>query len=223
MGTVSENLGRIRSTLAEGVELVAVSKFHPVEALAEAYAAGQRLFGESRVQELAVKVPSMPADVRWHFIGHLQTNKVRQLLRLRPAMIESIDSGRLLDAVDAEAVKQGVVQNVLMQVHVAAEETKFGFTPEELLAYFSGRKFERLQATHICGVMGMASNTDDAARVAADFHAISDVRRRIVAECPDLRGFDVVSMGMSHDYALAMREGSTLVRVGTAIFGERNY
>lgn len=223
MSFIPENLSRIRSTLLPGVELVAVSKFHPAEALAEAYAAGQRLFGESRVQELSVKVPALPADIKWHFIGHLQTNKVRQLLKLRPAMIESVDSERLLAAIDAEAGRQGIVQNVLMQVHVAAEETKFGFAPDELLAYFADRRFESLKATHICGVMGMASNTDDEARVVADFKSIASLRSAILDACPDLRGFDVVSMGMSHDYRLAMAEGSTLVRVGTAIFGDRSY
>lgn len=223
MSAIAENINRILSTLPEGVELVAVSKFHPVETLLAAYDAGQRKFGESRVQELAVKVPSMPGDVQWHFIGHLQTNKVRQLIRLRPAMIESIDSERLLAAVDAAAAEIGVVQPVLMQVHVAAEETKFGFTPAELEAYFSDRRFESLRAVHICGVMGMATNTDDLSRVRADFESIAAVARNIRSIAPDLRGFDTISMGMSDDYTLAIGCGSNLVRVGTAIFGNREY
>lgn len=221
MTEIEQNLARICSTLLEGVELVAVSKFHPAEAIREAYDAGQRLFGESRVQELQTKVPVLPVDISWHFIGHLQTNKVRPLLRLRPAMIESVDSQRLLDAIDAEAERQGIVQRVLMQVHVAREETKTGFLPEELLDYFRSRRFEHLKATHICGVMGMASNTDDMERVRADFQAIAATKRAIVEVAPDLRGFDMLSMGMSHDYLIAMQEGATLVRVGSAIFGER--
>ncbi|MDE6198004.1 MAG: YggS family pyridoxal phosphate-dependent enzyme [Muribaculaceae bacterium] len=219
---IAEALDKIRSTLPQGVELVAVSKFHPVEALAEAYAAGQRAFGESRVQELLTKIPELPADVRWHFIGHLQTNKVRALVGTRRiALIESVDSENLLRIIDSESERAGVVSNVLMQVHVAQEQTKFGFLPDDLLDFFRRRAFESLRATHICGIMGMASNTDDTARVRADFEAIAALRRRILDIAPDLRGFDIVSMGMSDDYPLAIEAGSTLVRVGTAIFGER--
>ncbi|MGN0222665.1 MAG: YggS family pyridoxal phosphate-dependent enzyme [Muribaculaceae bacterium] len=220
MGRIADNLAAVRATLPAGVELVAVSKFHPIEALAEAYAAGQRAFGESRVQELTVKVAALPADIRWHFIGHLQTNKVKQVVG-RAALIESVDSERLLQLIDREAAARGIVQRVLMQVHVAAEQTKFGFLPIELLDYFRARRFEQLQATHICGIMGMASNTDDEDRVRADFQEIADLRRQILEMCPDLRGFDTISMGMSHDYPLAIAAGSNLVRIGTAIFGER--
>ena len=223
MSTIAENIRKIRESLPEGVTLVAVSKFHPAEAIQEAYNAGQRNFGESRVQELAVKVPQLPGDISWHFIGHLQTNKVKQLLQLRPALIESVDTERLLDVIDREAVKLGVTVRVLMQLHVAREETKFGFSPAELMQYFADRRFERLQATHICGVMGMASNTGDQARIADDFNLIASTYRDICALCPDLRGFDTVSMGMSHDYPLAVGCGSTMVRVGTAIFGDRQY
>ena len=223
-GLIASRLDAIRSTLPSdgSVELVAVSKFHPTDALARAYEAGQRVFGESRVQELASKTAELPDDIRWHFIGHLQTNKVRRLLELRPSLIESIDSERLLAAVDTEAARQGgPCARVLMQLHVAREETKFGFTPDELLDFFAARRFESLRATHICGVMGMASNTDDTDRIRADFHTIRSVFDRIRVLCPDLRGFDTVSMGMSHDYPLAIAEGATLVRVGTAIFGDR--
>lgn len=222
MTGVASRLRRIVSTLPEGVELCAVSKFHPVEALLEAYGAGQRVFGESRVQELLAKIPQMPADVRWHFIGHLQTNKVRRIVG-RVSMIESVDSERLLDLIDAESLRAGTVSRVLMQVHVAREETKFGFSPEELLDYFRGRRFERLQAVHLCGVMGMASNTDDAARVEADFRAIAGLRRQVMEMCPDLRGFDTVSMGMSGDWRVAVEQGSNMVRIGTTIFGPRQY
>lgn len=223
MTAIAENIQRIKASLPEGVELCAVSKFHPVEALREAYDAGQRTFGESRVQELLAKIPEMPTDVRWHFIGHLQTNKVRQIIG-RAAMIESVDSERLLRLIDSESERAGTVTRVLMQLHVAAEETKFGFTPDELTEFFCRRGFESLKATHICGVMGMATNTDDEARIAEDFRLISTTFEKIRSEiAPDLRGFDIVSMGMSGDYPLAIECGSTLVRVGTGIFGERQY
>ncbi len=224
MASIATSLTRIRSTLPRGVELVAVSKFHPTEALLEAYEAGQRAFGESRIQELLAKIPMLPDDIRWHFIGHLQTNKVRALVATRRiALIESVDSERLLELIDKESDRADVTSRVLMQVHVAQAETKFGFLPEELLEYFKARRFENLRATHICGIMGMASNTDDTARISADFEAIADIKRQIEALCPDLRGFDILSMGMSDDYPLAIAAGSNLVRVGTAIFGARQY
>lgn len=222
MSSVAENITRVLGELPAGVRLVAVSKFHPVEKLREAYAAGQRRFGESRVQELLAKEPQMPRDVEWHFIGHLQTNKVRQLIG-KTSLIESVDSERLLDLIDKESERSGVVTRVLMQVHVAMEETKSGFLPDELLEYFRDRRFENLKATHICGVMGMASNTDDMQRVKRDFAAIADIYGKIREMTPDLRGFDTLSMGMSHDWRLAVAEGSNLVRIGTSIFGEREY
>lgn len=222
MSGISTALGEIRSTLPQGVELVAVSKFHPADAVREAYDAGQRIFGESRINELCDKITALPDDIQWHFIGHLQTNKVRRLVGTRRiALIESIDSERLLRLVDEESARAGIISRVLLQVHVAQEETKFGFLPEELLDFFRHRAFESLKATHICGIMGMASNTDDNTRVAADFRLIADIKKQIGALCPDLRGFGILSMGMSHDYQLAVEAGSTHVRIGTAIFGER--
>lgn len=221
--SIASEIHKLQAELPEGVRLVAVSKFHPAEAVAEAYAAGQRLFGESRVQELLQKIPLCPSDIQWHFIGHLQTNKVRQLMG-KTALIESVDSERLLELIDSESVRAGVVTRVLMQVHVAREETKFGFWPDELLEYFRARKFETLKATHICGVMGMASNTDDMERVRADFRAIADVFRAIRDDSAlALRGFDMLSMGMSGDWPVAVEEGASLVRVGTRIFGPRQY
>jgi hypothetical protein len=222
MSNIAQRISAIRSTLPEGVELVAVSKFHPIEALREAYDAGQRTFGESRVQEFVAKVPQMPNDVHWHFIGHLQTNKVKQIIG-KTTLIESVDSLRLLDEIDRRSEQAGVVTRVLLQLHVAAEETKTGFTVDEMLHYFETRQFENLKATHLCGVMGMASNTDNVDRIAADFATIADTRKRILAIAPDLRGFDTVSMGMSHDYPIAIEHGATLVRIGTYIFGEREY
>ncbi len=222
MSEVGERLGRVLSTLPCGVGLVAVSKYHPADAVAEAYAAGQRIFGESRVQELTAKAAALPADIHWHFIGHLQTNKVRTLLAVPNVMlIESVDSVRLLECIDREAARVGRTARVLMQVHVAAEETKFGFAPDEFTDYFAVRRFKGLKATHICGIMGMATNTDDKERVRADFAAIAALRERALELAPDLRGFDTISMGMSHDYPLAVAAGANLVRVGTAIFGER--
>ena len=222
MSRIAENLDSILRRLPEGVELVAVSKFHPAEAILEAYAAGQRRFGESRVKELLEKEAVLPKDIEWHFIGHLQTNKVRMLMG-RTALIESVDTERLLSFIDSESERAGVTTRVLMQLHVAREETKFGFSPEELLDYFRNRRFESLKAVHICGVMGMASNTDDQERIREDFHKIRATFDEIRNLCSDLRGFDTVSMGMSHDWPLAVEEGSTLIRVGTAIFGDRTY
>ena len=209
MSGISDEIGLLHKEMPSGVTLVAVSKFHPVEAVMEAYGAGQRCFGESRVQELLEKIPQCPSDIRWHFIGHLQTNKVRSLIG-KTALIESVDSERLLDLIDKESARAGVVTNVLMQLHVAMEETKFGFYPEELLAFFRDRKFERLTATHICGVMGMASNTDDMTRVADDFRKIHSVFREIADDSSlGLRGFDTVSMGMSGDWRVAVEQGPT--------------
>lgn len=224
---IARRIDEIKATLPAGVELVAVSKFHPLSAIMDAYNGGQRVFGESRVQELQAKVEELAAyeapELRWHFIGHLQTNKVRQLLRLRPALIESVDSERLLSAIDREAKAQGIVQPVLLQVHVAREETKTGLSPEEFAAYFRERRFEGLKATHIRGIMGMASNTDDEERIRADFKAIRGLFDLALSTCPDLRDFTEVSMGMSGDYPIAVEEGATMVRVGSAIFGERAY
>lgn len=222
MTMIARNLSAVLNTLPEGVQLVAVSKFHPIEALQQAYDAGQRLFGESRVQELTEKRRHLPADIRWHFIGHLQTNKVRQLIG-KVDMIESVDSDRLLRLIDKESAAAGVVTAVLLQVHVAAEETKFGFLPDELSEWFRSGGYTTLKATHICGLMAMASNTGDNERVRADFHAVAELMARIKAENSDLRGFDILSMGMSHDYPIAIAEGATHVRVGSAIFGERKY
>lgn len=221
--SIADNIRRYQAELSpRGVELVAVSKFHPIERLREAYAAGQRIFGESRAGELLEKIPQMPADTVWHFIGHLQTNKVRHLIG-KVAMIESVDSEKLLELIDRESERAGTITRVLMQLHVAQEETKFGFSTDELLDYFRKRKFESLKAVHLCGVMGMASNTDDTARIREDFSTIADTRQRILETAPDLRGFDTVSMGMSGDYRLAIEEGSTHVRIGTDIFGHREY
>lgn len=218
---IAGRIKEIHAMLPAGVELVAVSKFHPAEAIREAYEAGQRIFGESRVQELLTKIPQLPEDIRWHFIGHLQTNKVKQIVG-KTSLIESVDSERLLRVIDSESEKAGVVTRVLLEVHVAQEETKSGFIPEELRRYFNERRFEQLKATHICGIMGMASNTDDMERVRKDFATISSLYREIADDSDlGLRGFDHLSMGMSGDWRIAVEEGSNIVRIGTAIFGNR--
>lgn len=219
---IRQNIELLRKEIPSGVELVAVSKFHPEENIMAAYEGGQRRFGESRVQELLKKVDALPADIEWHFIGHLQTNKVKQLIG-KVSLIESVDSEHLLDCIDKASEKSGIVSKVLMQLHVAKEETKFGFSPEELLEYFREKRFENLKATHICGVMGMASNTDDMDRVRSDFQLIAETFHVIKAENPDLRGFDTISMGMSGDWPIAVEEGANLIRVGTRIFGVREY
>jgi len=217
---IAGRLRAVRATLPPGVELVAVSKFHPVEALREAYDAGQRIFGESRVQELLPKIEAMPPDVQWHFIGHLQRNKARLVVG-RVALIESIDSLELLALVDRLAAERCIVQRVLLEAHVAAEEAKSGFDPADILHYMRSGGFNSLRATHICGIMGMASNTDDTARIDADFAALARLLGDIRRCAPGLRGCDVLSMGMSGDYPAAIARGATHVRVGTAIFGQR--
>ncbi len=221
--SIAGRLKAVRDSIPEGVELVAVSKFHPVDAIREAYAEGQRLFGESRAAELSEKASLLPDDIVWHFIGHLQTNKVRQVVG-SASVIQSIDSERLLRAVDAEAAKQGRHIDVLLQLHVAAEETKFGLTPDETFD-LAERVAPELKAVTVAGVMGMASNTpDDPARIASDFEAIRATFDRLAAG--PMAGnprFTVCSMGMSDDRDAAIAAGSTMVRVGSDIFGPREY
>ena len=220
---IKARLESIRSTLADGVTLVAVSKFHPLEALREAYDAGQRDFGESRVQELAAKAAAMPADVRWHFIGHLQTNKVRQLLPC-VGLIHSIDSLRLLQCVDKEARRIGKTVDVLLQLHVAAEETKFGFTPDECARLVESGALSSLTAVRVRGLMAMATNTDNFAQVEAEFRRVCDLFNSLKAGplCGNPE-FSEIRIVMIYDYPIAMRCGSTIVRIGSSIFGERQY
>lgn len=223
MTEIGNRIVELREEIPEGVELVAVSKFHTSETIMEAYEAGQRRFGESRAQELLAKISELPNDIEWHFIGHLQTNKVKSIIG-KIALIESVDSEKLLRIIDKESERAGVTTRVLLQIHVAREETKFGFYPEELDEFFGEHKFEQLKATHICGIMGMASNTDDVDRVRRDFRQISDTYQKIRTDSSlGLRGFDILSMGMSGDWPIAVAEGSNLIRVGTRIFGARQY
>lgn len=216
---IADRIDALRRHLPEGVTLVAVSKFHPAEAIAEAYAAGQRDFGESRAAELTAKAAALPADIRWHFIGHLQTNKVRSVVACA-TMIQSVDSERLLRLIDSEARRAGRTVGVLLQLHVAREETKTGFTPAELTALLQSGICRELTAVKILGVMGMATNTTDTTVIDADFRAIADAGRQVAGAIP---GATAISMGMSGDYLRAVALGSTMVRIGSSIFGERDH
>lgn len=216
----------IRSTLPEHVTLVAVSKYHSVDQIAEAYAAGCRDFGESRVQELKIKQASLPNDIRWHFIGHLQTNKVRDLLRLRPYLIQSVDSEHLLSAINAEAGKQGIVQDILLELHVASEQTKSGLTVSEFHDLIASNRSTPSSNIRVCGLMGMATNTDDEAEIRRCFQTLHEqfvwLKQSLSPTINNQSPLPLnLSMGMSDDYRLAIEEGSTMVRIGSAIFGER--
>lgn len=210
---VAEQISNVRAHIPAGVTLVCVSKFHPVEAILEAYEAGERHFGESRVQELQKKVKALPEDIKWHFIGHLQTNKVRDLLKLHPYLIQSVDSERLLRAINDEAARQGRIQDILLEVHVAKEDTKTGLTPSELEELCPGMAdFKNIR---VRGLMTMATNTDDVAEIRRCFLAAKTLLPSIHAPHP------VLSMGMSDDYRIAIECGATMVRIGSTIFGER--
>lgn len=223
MAGIAENIVRIRESLPAGVRLVAVSKFHPVSSIQEAYDAGQRLFGESRVQELLQKTGQLPADIEWHFIGHLQSNKVKMIVPF-VSLIHSIDSPRLLAEVDKAGARAGRVIDCLLQIHIAAEETKFGFTVEECEAFLAGGEWRRYDAVRICGVMGMATFTDDESRIRTEFDTLKRFFDRAkAAYFADKDFFREISMGMSDDWPLAVSAGSTMVRVGSHIFGNRVY
>ena len=213
---VAKALSSIKEALPAGVELVAVSKFHPVDRLMEAYNAGQRIFAESRPQELAAKVPQMPSDVRWHFIGHLQTNKLKLVLPY-VELVQSVDSLHLLEAINAWGAANGRIINVLLELHLGAEETKQGFSAEEILELVHNR----YNSIRIRGLMGMATNTDDMEVVEKDFERIEKLFLEIKAQ--GLPGFDQLSIGMSADWPVAVRHGATMVRIGTDIFGPREY
>lgn len=223
MDRIGQRITDIKSTLPEGVTLVAVSKFHPATAIMEAYGAGQRVFGESRATELVEKASTLPDDIDWHFIGHLQTNKVR-LVVPHVNLIHSVDSERLLRCIDTESRRIGKVTDVLLQLHVALEETKYGFLPDELTTLLKEGILEETPGVRVRGIMGMASNVDDESRIASDFQAIKQAFDSIKSlSLPRMEAFDTISMGMSHDYPLAISHGSNMVRIGTTIFGEREY
>ena len=216
---IRENLFRIKSELPSGVCLVAVSKFHPVERLMEAYEAGQRVFCENRPQELAAKVPQMPSDVQWHFIGHLQTNKLKMVLPY-VHMLESVDSVHLLDAVNAWCAAACKTLDVLLELHLGAEQTKHGLTDGEIRDILSRDCYSSVRFR---GLMGMATNTDDASVVDADFARIEALFASLRRDFPQHSAFDQLSIGMSDDWPIALRHGATIIRLGSSIFGPREY
>ena len=220
MSSIVENLKEIAGSLPEGVKLVAVSKTKPVEAIVEAYEAGQRVFGENRVQELAEKYEVLPKDIEWHMIGHLQTNKVKYMAAF-VSLIHGVESLKLLETIDKEGKKHDRVIPCLLQFYIASEETKFGLDMEEAKALLESADYKNMK---IVGVMGMATNTDDEVQVRREFHHLKEIfdelKTTYFAENPE---FKELSMGMSGDYRIAVEEGSTMVRVGSSIFGARNY
>lgn len=218
--SIAAQLSFVRHTLPESVTLIAVSKTHPAESIRKAYDAGQRVFGESRPQELVQKYELLPKDIAWHMIGHLQTNKIKYIAPF-VALIHSVDSARLVEAIQHEAVRCGRTIDILLEIHVADEESKTGWTIGELISYIHTAPFAQLPNIRVRGVMGIATNTDDTVRIRRDFEELK--------RCFDLlqpyfgARFDTLSMGMSHDYPMAVACGSTMVRVGSLIFGERDY
>lgn len=209
--------------MPERVRLVAVSKTKPVEAIEEAYNAGQRVFGENRAQEMAEKYEVLPKDIEWHLIGHLQTNKVKYVAEF-VAMIHGVESLKLLETIDKEAKKHDRVIPCLLQFHVAQEETKFGLDMEEAAALLESESYANMKNVRIEGVMGMATNTDNLTQVREEFRHLHEIfeelKQRYFADKPE---FKELSMGMSGDYEIAVEEGSTMVRVGSSIFGARSY
>ena len=220
---IKENLNRIKATLPAGVKLVAVSKTHPAEMLKEAYDAGQRIFGENKVQEMTAKSQVLPKDIEWHFIGHVQSNKIR-LMAPYVSVIQGVDTFDKLAEIDRQAARFGRHITCLLQLHIATEETKFGFSADECTAMLDEGRWKELKNITIGGVMGMASNTDDDAQVLAEFRRLRQLfdtyRERYFSDSP---AFNIISAGMSGDYQLAIEAGSNMVRIGSSIFGERNY
>ena len=223
MYDVKGNLREVLANLPAGVNLVAISKFHPNEYIEAAYAEGQRIFGESHEQELARKVESLPKDIEWHFIGHLQTNKVKYIAPYI-SMIESVDSLKLLKEINKQAAKHDRVVKVLLELHIAEEETKSGFSFDDCRELLEAGEWRTMEHVQICGIMMMASNTDDEQQIAQEFDAayafFKEVKEKYFA---DDDAFCERSWGMSHDYRIAVKHGSNMVRVGTTIFGPRIY
>jgi PLP dependent protein len=219
--SIAQNLQAIKSNLPAHVKLVAVSKFKPTTDIMEAYDAGHKIFGENRVQEMVDKHQELPADIEWHMIGHLQTNKVKYMAGF-VHLIHGVDSFKLLQEIDRQAQKVGRVQNCLLQMHIAQEETKFGFSRDEVLNMLDDAAFAALQNISVCGLMGMASLTENSAQVRNEFKQLrlffDELKAGYFAHAP---AFKHKSMGMSGDYKIAIDEGSTIIRVGSSIFGGR--
>lgn len=223
MSSIVENLRSITASLPQGVKLVAVSKTKPVEAIEEAYEAGQRIFGENWVQELAEKYEVLPKDIEWHMIGHLQTNKVKYIAKF-VSLIHSVESLKLLETIDKEGKKYNRKISCLLQFHVAVEETKFGLDLHEAKMLLESEAYHAMNNVKIVGVMGMATNTDDEGQVRKEFHQLKEIFDELKATYFEADPeFKELSMGMSGDYKIAVEEGSTMVRVGSSIFGARNY
>ena len=220
---VKNQLHAVKDELPDGVELVAISKYHPAEAIAAAYEEGQRIFGESHEQELSRKHATLPQDIEWHFIGHLQTNKVKYIAP-SISMIEAAASPKLLREINKQALKNNRRIDVLLELHLAEEATKYGFSPEDCRRFLDGGEWREMQGVRICGLMMMASNTDDEAQIASEFEQAHQLFKEYQsAYFADEPCFCRRSWGMSHDYQLAVAHGSNMVRVGTRIFGERVY
>lgn len=220
---VAGNLREVRGHLPEGVKLIAISKFHPKEYIEAAYAEGQRVFGESREQELKGKAEALPKDIKWHFIGHLQTNKVKYIAPYI-AMIEAVDSLKLLQEIEKQAAKHNRVIQVLLELHIAKEESKYGLTLEACRKLLEEGEWRKLKHVQICGLMMMASNVDDEEQIAREFDTAKNFFHEMKEQYfPDDPEFKERSWGMSHDYRIAINHGSTMVRVGTTIFGSRLY
>ena len=223
MFDVAKNLHEVLDTLPDGVKLVAISKFHPKEYIEAAYREGQRIFGESHEQELAGKVQSLPKDIEWHFIGHLQTNKVKYIAPYI-SMIEAVDTVKLLKEINKQAAKYNRVINVLLELHIAEEESKYGFTPDACCEFLKSGEWRELKNVHISGLMMMASNLEDKDQIRKEMTFASNLFDELKATYfSDDPEFKERSWGMSHDYPIAVECHSTMVRVGTAIFGPRVY
>lgn len=223
MFDVAKNLHEVLDTLPDGVKLVAISKFHPKEYIEVAYREGQRIFGESHEQELAGKVESLPKDIEWHFIGHLQTNKVKYIAPYI-SMIEAVDTVKLLKEINKQAAKYNRVINVLLELHIAEEESKYGFTPDACREFLKSGEWRELKNVHISGLMMMASNVEDQEQIRKEMTLAANLFDELKAEYfADDPEFKERSWGMSHDYPIAIECHSTMVRVGTAIFGPRVY
>ena len=221
--SIAQEIIKINNELPSSARLVAVSKFHPAEAIEEAYAAGQRIFGESRPQELAAKAPVLPNDIEWHFIGHLQTNKLKMVIPY-VSLIHSVDSKRLLMEINKFASARNMKVNCLLELFVATEESKQGFSEEELLELVEALAENPLQGVELCGIMGMASFTEDEQLIRSEFKKLSGTFELIKNKSPgSFPNLKQLSMGMGNDYHIALEYGSTLVRIGTRIFGERVY
>lgn len=220
---IKENLDIVRATVPSDVTLIAVSKTKPVSDLQEAYEAGQRIFGENKALEMRDKHQALPDDIQWHFIGHLQTNKIKYIAPF-VTLIHAIDSLSLLEAVNKEAAKNNRIIDCLLQFHIAQEETKFGLDMDEARAMLESENFKNLNNINICGVMGMATFTDDAAQVRDEFKSLKNIFETLKENYfKGNESFKEISMGMSDDYPIAIEEGATMVRVGSKIFGARNY